>query len=126
MVVMAALLAMVDPVPLVVYQRPGATAAQADAELRQCRIITTGPAAAGERPDGAALLDNGTPARAAGDTIEACMATRGWQARTLSERERREVSRLDPAARRKALDRLAGKSFKARAGVVSPGTRGRR
>lgn len=116
MVVMAALLAMaavaVDPVPLVVYHRPGATPAQVEADLRRCRIITTGPAAGGERPDGAALLDNGTPGRAPGDTIEGCMAAYGWQARSLSKRERRVLSRLDPAARRKALERLAGQSWK--------------
>lgn len=112
MVVMAALLAMVDPVPLVVYHRPGAILTQVEADLRRCRIITTGPAAGGERPDGAALLDNGTPGRVPGDTIEACMAAYGWQARSLSKRERRMLSRLDPAARRKALERLAGQSWK--------------
>lgn len=112
MVVMAALLAMVDPVPLVVYHQPGATLTQVEADLRRCRIITTGLAAGGERPDGAALLDNGTPGRVSGDTIEACMAAYGWQARSLSKRERRMLSRLDPAARRKALERLAGQSWK--------------
>lgn len=112
MVVMSVLLAMVDPVPLVVYHQPGATLTQVEADLRRCRIITTGPAAGGERPDGAALLDNGTPGRVPGDTIEACMAAYGWQARSLSKRERRVLSRLDPAARRKALERLAGQSWK--------------
>lgn len=128
MVLMSALLAMVavaDPVPLVLYSRPGATLAQVEADLRRCRIITTGPAAGGERPDGAALLDNGTPGRVTGDTIEACMATYGWHARTVSERERRHLSRLDPAAQRKALERLAGRSSKARAAINSPRTPGR-
>lgn len=107
---MAALLLVVaDPVPLTIYRRQGATLAQVETDLRRCRIVTTGPAAGGERPDGAALLDNGAPGHAPGETIENCMATYGWHGHALSERERRRLSRLSPAARRKALSRLVGR-----------------
>ncbi|QXT35629.1 hypothetical protein KV697_18270 [Sphingomonas sanguinis] len=107
---MAALLLVVaDPVPLTIYRRQGATVAQVEADLRRCRLVTTGPAAGGERPDGAALLDNGAPGNPPGETIAGCMATYGWHGHALSERERRDLSRLAPAARRKALARLVGR-----------------
>ena len=98
-----------DPVPLTFYNRPGATLAEVERDLRRCRLITTGPAAGSERPDGAARLDNGGQGAAPDETIEACMAAYGWRIYALSARERRIFATLDPAARRRAWARLVGR-----------------
>lgn len=109
MLALLAVAAAADPVPERVYHRPGATPTQVEADLRRCRIATTGPMAGGERPDGAARLDNGALAAVPAETIEGCMAAYGWRVRTLLSRERRSLSHGGPEVRRRDLGRLVGR-----------------
>ncbi|WP_322963957.1 hypothetical protein [Sphingomonas fuzhouensis] len=99
-----------DPVPPVFYNRPGAKVEDVEAERRLCRRITTGPTTGGERPDGAALLDNGARAVDPGTSIDACMKERGWRLYALSARERAVLAGLGSEARSRIWTRLAGRA----------------
>ena len=99
------------------YNRPGATQATLAADLRRCRMITTGPHAgvpgsnvaapmltpaiplrqqAAPRPENPAPLPwEAVPP----PTIDDCMALRGWRLYALDVGTKAALDRLSPAAR---------------------------
>lgn len=99
------------------YNRPGATPATVDADLRRCRMITTGPHADAVGGDvAAAALTPAIPLRkqaaprpenpaplpweaVATPTIEDCMVLRGWRLYALDASTKAALDRLSPAAR---------------------------
>lgn len=99
------------------YNRPGARPAMVDAELRRCRMITTGPHADAIGGDGAAAAltpaiplqkqaaprpENPAPLpweAVPSPTIGDCMALRGWRLYALDAPTKAALDRLSPTAR---------------------------
>jgi hypothetical protein len=109
------LVAAQEPAPVTFYNRPGATQALLAADLRRCRLITTGPNG-GTVQEGRAL----TPpipapgaaapieARPPAPTIEDCMIVRGWRLYALDADARAALEALSPEKRAAALADLTG------------------
>lgn len=98
----------VIPAQDIFYNRPGATRADLDTALVQCRAITTGlhgsnvEGRALTPPQGVLSRDLQTPTM----TIEDCMVSRGWRLYALSPRESAAQAALSPAARNREAARL--------------------
>lgn len=99
-------------VPTRFYNRPGATPATLAAELRRCRVITTGMHGGARKaltpPTAAPGADTPDAAPAPSPTIEDCMVTRGWRLYALDVANRAAIEALDADARTDALARLVG------------------
>lgn len=106
------LIAANGPAPATFYNRLGATQAMLAADLRRCRMITTGTHGRAVQPDraltppipalGAAapLPDDARPLTA---TIEDCMIARGWRLYALDADARAALDALGPDDRAAAL-----------------------
>jgi hypothetical protein len=119
------------PAPSTFYNRPGATQALLAADLRRCRMITTGPNG-GAVQEGRAL----TPpipapgaaapieARPPVPTIEDCMIVRGWRLYALDADARAALEALGPEKRATALADLTGAKCPERGALLrSPSAR---
>ncbi|WP_156167034.1 hypothetical protein [Sphingomonas sp. Ag1] len=124
------------------YNRPGATPAMVDAELRRCRMITTGPHADAVGGDvAAAALTPAIPLQkqaaprpenpaplpweaVATPTIEDCMVLRGWRLYALDAPTKAALDRLSPAARAARMAALIAARHPANATLLrAPTTR---
>ena len=125
------LVAAQEPAPVTFYNRPGATQALLAADLRRCRMITTGPHG-GAAQEGRAL----TPpipapgavapieARPPVSTIEDCMIVRGWRLYALDADARTALEALSPDKRAAALADLMAAKCPARGTLLrSPSVR---
>jgi hypothetical protein len=122
--------------PATFYNRPGATQAMLAADLRRCRIITTGPHGGGGQggraltppipaPGAAAPLSD--DARPLSPTIEDCMIARGWRLYALDADARAALEALGLDDRAAALADLMAARCPARATLLrSPSARLRR
>lgn len=126
MILFATALALSDPLPERVYNRPGATAAAIQAEQRRCRAITlqtTGTTVL-RRPLAPPVGNGSVPSGPDGSvtgTIEDCMVARGWNVIALSAGDRRRLDRMAPAARTRALAALSAASRPAYGRIVRRG-----
>lgn len=101
------------PPPGHFYNRPGATIAGRDADLRRCRAISTGPMIETDRalmsPDETAP-DLPKPIAPVPDTIEQCMRMRGWTLYALSPREQARWRGLSARAQHRLVETWTGAS----------------
>jgi hypothetical protein len=122
-----------EAAPATFYNRPGATQATLAADLRRCRIITTGPHGGGGQgnrvltppipaPGAAAPLPDDAGPRP--PTIEDCMIARGWRLYALDADARAALDGLGPDHRAAALAEWVAARCPARGRLLrSPPTR---
>jgi len=99
-----------DPVPDRFANLPGATPLTLEQERARCLLITTGPTGTAvphralTPPIGRAEAFDG-PVR---DTVDDCLAGRGWRFYALRPTERRALARMGAGPRQRTLDALVG------------------